>query len=71
MAGQRERREERQSACVHAHGHTVVRARSKIRTSRFLTPRHIAKPQTHADSWQSFFHIPLTQIHPSLSLGIL
>lgn len=47
-----------------APGHTETGARSKIRTGRFLTPRYTAKPQRHADSWQSPFHIPLTLIPP-------
>lgn len=48
----------RQSILVHSHSHTAIRARSKIRTGRSLTPRYTAKPQTHADSWQGPFHIP-------------
>lgn len=51
-----------------APGHTETGARSKIRTGRFLTPRYTAKPQRHADSWQSPFHIPLTLIPPLVCL---
>lgn len=42
-----------QSVCIHAQGHTGIRARSKIRLGRFLALRYTLKPQTHAVSWQS------------------
>lgn len=59
------------TSALMATQQSVMGARSEIRMGSFLAPRYTAKPQTLAVSWRSCFHIPLTEIHPSLSLEIL